>query len=287
VKEQELNFIENENFDIAIIGMSARFPKSPDLESYWENLVNGVECITFFDETELEVSFTDKELKRPDFVRAAGIIENIEYFDADFFNIGGREATWMDPQQRLFLECAWTAFENAGYDIETYKGSVSVYGGTNTNFYLLSRLEQLSQNKNNNLFQLMLANEKDFLATRVAYKFNLKGESVTVQTSCSTSLVAVHLACQSLLGFQSDMALAGGVSIRVPQKTGYFYQEGMIASPDGHCRAFDEKAKGTVPGSGVGIVILKRLADAIADGDTINAVIRGSAINNDGQDKVM
>ncbi len=286
MKEQELNFLENENYDIAIIGMSARFPKSPDLETYWKNLVNGVECISFFEDDELEVSLTKEELQNPAFVRAAGIINEIEYFDADFFSIAGREATWMDPQQRLFLESAWTAFENAGYNVETYEGSISVYGGTNTNFYLLSRLEQLAQNENNNLFQLMLANEKDFLATRVAYKFNLKGESITVQTSCSTSLVAVHLACQSLLSFQSDMSLAGGVSIRVPQKMGYFYQEGMIASPDGHCRAFDEKAKGTVPGSGVGIVILKRLGDAVADGDKIYAVIRGSAINNDGQDKV-
>lgn len=287
MKEEELQQLEEDQiYDIAIIGMSGKFPNSPNLDAYWKNIAEGIECISFFDDDELEIDLPETELKNPAFVKAGGTIDGIEYFDADFFGIPSREAAWMDPQQRLFLEHSWNAFEHAGYDVNSISENISIYCGTNTNFYLLSRIDQLTADPNNNLFQLMLANEKDFLATRISYKLDLKGESITVQTSCSTSLVAVHLACQSLLNYQSKMALAGGVSIRVPQKTGYFYQQGMIASPDGHCRAFDEKAEGTVPGNGVGVVVLKRLAEAVRDGDTIYAVIKGSAINNDGQNKV-
>lgn len=287
MKEEELQQLEeDEIYDIAIIGMSGKFPNSPNPDVFWKNIAEGVECISFFKDDELEIDLPETELKNPAFVRAGGTIDEIEYFDADFFGIPSREAAWMDPQQRLFLEHSWNAFENAGYDVNSISENVSVYCGTNTNFYLLSRIDQLTADPNSSLFQLMLANEKDFLATRISYKLDLKGESITVQTSCSTSLVAVHLACQSLLSYQSKMALAGGVSIRVPQKTGYFYQPGMIASPDGHCRAFDEKAEGTVPGNGVGVVVLKRLTDAVRDGDTVYAVIKGSAINNDGQNKV-
>ncbi len=287
MKEEELQQLEeDEIYDIAIIGMSGKFPNSPNPDVFWKNIAEGVECISFFKDDELEINLPETELKNPAFVRAGGTIDEIEYFDADFFGIPSREAAWMDPQQRLFLEHSWNAFENAGYDVNSISENVSVYCGTNTNFYLLSRIDQLTADPNSSLFQLMLANEKDFLATRISYKLDLKGESITVQTSCSTSLVAVHLACQSLLSYQSKMALAGGVSIRVPQKTGYFYQPGMIASPDGHCRAFDEKAEGTVPGNGVGVVVLKRLTDAVRDGDTVYAVIKGSAINNDGQNKV-
>lgn len=279
-------FEEEASSDIAIIGMAGRFPKAIDVEAFWQNLKAGVEGIAFFADHELEVSLTPDELSSPAFVKAAGVLEGIDLFDASFFNISPREADWMDPQQRLFLEYAWMAIENAGYNLQTYRKPIAVYGGANTNFYLLARLDQLASGRAGNLFQVLLANEKDFLSTRVSYKLNLKGESVTIQSSCSTSLVAVHFACQSLLSGQCEMALAGGVSIRVPQRTGYWYEEGMIASPDGHCRAFDHRAQGTLPGNGLGIVVLKRLEDASRDGDFIHAIIKGSAINNDGHVKV-
>jgi acyl transferase domain-containing protein len=271
---------------IAIIGMDGRFPGARNSREFWRNLRNGVESITFFADEELEQPVTPELLSDPNFVKAKGILDEIELFDASFFNITPREAQWMDPQQRLFLECAWSALEDAGYNVANYQGAIAVYAGVNTNSYFLSRLSELLGNRSADSFQIHLANEKDHLATRVSYKLNLRGESVTIQTSCSTSLVAVHLACQSLLTGQCDMALAGGVSIRVPQKTGYMYAPGMISSPDGHCRAFDHKAQGTLPGSGVGIVVMKRLSDALADGDNIYAAIKGSAINNDGHLKM-
>lgn len=279
-------FVADDNYDIAIIGMAGRFPKAMDTEAFWRNLKAGVECVSFFDDEELEVSLPPEVLGDPAYVKAGGVIEEIEMFDADFFRISAHEAEWMDPQQRLFLECAWEAIEDAGYDLETYRNPVAVYAGANTNFYLLARLDQLTKGGAGNLFSILLANEKDFLATRVSYKLNLKGESITVQSSCSTSLVAVHLACQSLLSGQCDMALAGGVSTRVPQKTGYRYEEGMIASPDGRCRAFDHRAQGTLPGNGLGVVVLKRASEALHDGDNIHALIKGSAVNNDGRMKV-
>ena len=279
-------FVAEDNYDIAIIGMAGRFPKAMDTEVFWQNLKAGVECISFFGDEELEVSLPPEVLGDPAYVKAGGVIEEIELFDADFFHISAREAEWMDPQQRLFLECAWEAIESAGYNLETYRKPIAVYAGANTNFYMLARLDQLTKGAIGNLFPILLANEKDFLATRVSYKLNLKGESITIQTSCSTSLVAVHLACQSLLSGQCDMALAGGVSIRVPQKTGYQYEEGMIASPDGHCRAFDHRAQGTLPGNGLGVAVLKRASEALQDGDHIHALIKGSAVNNDGNMKV-
>src|ERR1043165_642767 len=192
----------------------------------------------------------------------------------------------MDPQHRIFLECAWEALENAGYNSESYDARIGVYAGHGLTSYLLSNLYSNRQS----IWALsggqsLLGNEKDYLSTRVSYKLSLSGPSISVQTACSTSLVAVHLACQSLLNGECSMALAGGVTISVPQKAGYKYEEGGIMSPDGHCRTFDASAKGTAPGSGVGIVILKRLEDALADGDTIHAVIKGSAINNDGSRK--
>jgi acyl transferase domain-containing protein len=278
--------VADDNYDIAIIGMAGRFPKAMDTEAFWENLKAGVECVSFFGDEELEVSLPPEVLSDPAYVKAGGVIEEIEMFDADFFNISAREAEWMDPQQRLFLERAWEAIEDAGYNLETYRGPIAVYAGANTNFYLLARIDLLAKGNVGNLFPILLANEKDFLATRVSYKLNLKGESITIQTSCSTSLVAVHLACQSLLSGQCDMALAGGVSIRVPQKTGYRYEEGMIASPDGRCRAFDHRAQGTLPGNGVAVVVLKRASEALHDGDHIYAFIKGSAVNNDGRMKV-
>lgn len=271
--------------DIAIIGMSGRFPGARNIGKFWQNLRDGVESISFFSDQELGID--PAVLGDPNYVKARGVLDDIESFDASFFGFNPREADIMDPQQRLFLECAWEALENAGYDPEKYDGLIGVYAGANMNTYLLFNLysnHEFIESVGD--LQTIIGNDKDFLATRVSYELNLKGPSMAVQTACSTSLVAVCLACQGLLNYQCDMALAGGVSIGVPQKAGYFYQEGGIASPDGHCRAFDARARGTVSGNGLGIVVLKRLADALADGDCIQAIIKGSAVNNDGSLKV-
>ena len=212
---------------------------------------------------------------------------NVERFDASFFGISPREAELRDPHQRIFLECAWEGLENAGYMFPNYHGAIGLFAGTSTNRYLLlNLLPNHALFESTGDFQTLIGNEHDFLSTQVSYKLNLRGPSITVQTACSTSLVAVHLACQSLLHGECDMALAGGVRVYLPQKAGYQYEEGGIFSPDGHCRAFDAQANGTVTGSGVGLVVLKRLSEAIADGDHIYAVIRGSAVNNDGANKV-
>jgi phthiocerol/phenolphthiocerol synthesis type-I polyketide synthase E len=274
---------------IAIVGMAGRFPGAKNVDEFWQNLRDGVESISFFSEQELESFGIERSVARdPRYVKARAVLADIELFDASFFGLNPREAEITDPQHRFFLESAWQALENAGYNSETYEGAIGVYAGAGSfNTYFLNNLypnRQLRESVGD--FQLAIANEKDFLSTRVSYKLNLKGPSVTVQTACSTSLVAIGMACQSLLNYQCDMALAGGVSIGVNQKTGYFYKEGMILSPDGHCRAFDANAQGTVSGSGVGIVVLKRLEEAIADGDYIHAAIKGCAINNDGAVKV-
>jgi acyl transferase domain-containing protein/thioesterase domain-containing protein len=273
---------------IAVIGLAGRFPKSRNIEEFWHNLRDGVEMISFFTDEELvALGVNPALLDEPTFVKAKAYLEGIDLFDARFFGYSPREAEIMDPQQRFFLECAWEALENAGYDSEKYEGSIGVFAGVTMNSYLLNNLYTNSEVvASAGGFQTVMGNDKDHLPTRVSYKLNLKGPSVNVQTTCSTSLVAVHLACQSLLNYQCDMTLAGGVSITVPQKMGYSYQAEGIVSPDGHCRTFDAKASGTVAGNGVGIVVLKRLADALNDGDTIYAVIKGSAVNNDGSDKV-
>ncbi|HEX6292480.1 MAG TPA: amino acid adenylation domain-containing protein [Herpetosiphonaceae bacterium] len=269
---------------IAIIGMSGRFPGASSVEAFWQNLRAGVESVQFFsDEDVLAAGVNPAQLGDPSYVKARAVFDGAELFDAGFFGYNPREAAIMDPQQRLFLECAWESLEHAGYDSSTYPGLIGVFGGASMNTYLLANLYP-----NRDLigligdFQSMIGNDKDYLTTRVSYKLDLKGPAVTVQTACSTSLVAVCLACQSLLQYQCDMALAGGSSIGVPQRGGYLYQEGGIGSPDGHCRAFDAAARGTVGGDGVGVVVLKRLEDALADGDTIHGVITGFAINNDG-----
>jgi amino acid adenylation domain-containing protein len=274
--------------DIAIIGMSGRFPRAGDLDAFWQNLRAGVEAVSFFSDQELAAAGVEATaLHSNRYVRAKAFLEGIDLFDAAFFGYSPREAEAMDPQQRLFLECAWAALERAGYDAARYDGRIGVYAGASANSYLLFNLYA-----NRDLidamggFQLAIGNDKDYLTTRVSYKLNLTGPSIDVQTACSTSLVAVALACQSLLQRQCDMALAGGVSIAVPQKAGYWYQDGGVRSPDGHCRAFDAQGQGTVSGNGVGVIVLKRLADALADGDPIDAVIKGFAINNDGAGKV-
>jgi len=274
--------------DIAIIGMSGRFPQARDIDAFWRNLQAGQESVSFFSDEELLANGVEPaQLSQRDYVKAGAILDEIALFDAGFFGYTPREAEIMDPQQRVFLECAWAALEYAGYDPETYGGRIGVFGGASTNSYLLFNLlanRELLEKVGG--FQTMLLNEKDHLTTRVSYKLNLRGPSIDVQTACSTSLVAACLACQNLLLHQCDIALAGGVSINVPHGVGYRYQAGGILSPDGHCRAFDAQAQGTIQGNGVGIVVLKRLADALADGDQVYAVIKGFALNNDGALKV-
>jgi phthiocerol/phenolphthiocerol synthesis type-I polyketide synthase E len=274
---------------IAIIGMSGRFPGAKNIDEFWENIKNGVESITFFSDQELiDAGIEPAILKDNNYVKAKGLLDNVAEFDAAFFGFSPIEAQITDPQQRIFLECAWEALENAGYDPKTYTGSIGIYGGVGSlNTYLFKNLylnKELRESIGD--FQIGISNNNDSVCTRVSYKLNLRGPSVSVQTACSTSLVSVVMGYQSLLDYQCDIILAGAASISLPIKSGHFYQEGMIFSPDGHCRAFDAKAKGTVDGNGVGIVVLKRLTDALDDGDTIHAVIRGAAINNDGALKV-
>jgi acyl transferase domain-containing protein len=278
---------EHATSEIAIVGMAGRFPMAPNLEEFWQKLRDGRELITFFTDEELLASSVPPALlNNPNYVKAAAVLEDVELLDGPFFGINPKEAMLMDPQHRIFLESAWQALENAGYDSEQYRGLIGVYAGVSISTYLWYIYANPDLVGAMNSFQILLANDKDHLPTRVSYKLNLKGPSVNIQTACSTSLVSVHLACQGLLNGECDMALAGGVSVRIPQKAGYFYQEGAINSPDGRCRAFDRHAQGTIGGSGVGIVVLKRLADALADGDHIRAIIKGTAVNNDGALKV-
>ena len=268
---------------VAVVGMAGRFPGAEDVEEFWAKLRDGVECIRTFEDEELLASGVDPDvLRSPSYVRARGALSHPEFFDADFFGFSPREAQIIDPQLRAYLENCWEALEDAGYDTQAYGGLVGVFGGMSAGQYVLYNL--IPDRELVAAFgavQLRLYNDKDFLTPLVAYKLDLRGPTVNVQTACSTSLVAVHLACQSLLSYQCDLALAGGVSVNVPPKSGYVPVEGVF-SPDGHCRAFDADAAGTVSGAGVGSVVLKRLSEAVADGDTIHAVIRGSAINNDG-----
>ncbi|HEX6290949.1 MAG TPA: beta-ketoacyl synthase N-terminal-like domain-containing protein [Herpetosiphonaceae bacterium] len=274
--------------DIAVVGMAGRFPGANTIQALWDNLCRGVESIRFPDQQELEALGVDAAaLRDPHYVKASAVMDGVELFDAAFFGYTPREAELMDPQHRLFLECAWAALEHAGYDPERYPGTVGVFGGGTTNTYLLYNL--LSNRETLGAFdpmQIDVSNASDFVATRISYKLNLKGPSFTVQTACSTSLVAIHIACQSLLNEECDMALAGGVSVHVKHPEGYWYLDGGNVSPDGHCRPFDARGAGTIFGSGVAAVMLKRLDDALRDGDHIHAVVKGSALNNDGAVKV-
>jgi len=282
------------NRDIAVIGMAGRFPGAANVAVFWNNLAGGVESITQFTHAELATAGVSAELlASPLYVRARPVIADADKFDAEFFGISPREAALMDPQHRLLLETAWAALEDAGCDVASYDGVIGLYAGQSFNTYLLANLctsrersEGLLNFSTPGSFQTFLGNDKDFLATRVAYKLNLKGPAMTIQSGCSTSLVAICQACQSLLCHQCDVALAGGISVLVPQTCGYIAQEGGITSPDGHCRAFDAQSQGTVFGSGVGLVVLKRLAEALEAGDQIYAVIKGFALNNDGNGKV-
>ena len=269
---------------IAIIGMAGRYSKARNVDELWQKLCDGLELIKFYSDEELVArGVGPKALKNPNLVKAASTVEDLDLFDASFFGFNPSEAEVLDPQQRIFMECAWVALEGSAYTSDTYKGRVGVYAGIGVNWYG-NPVAGADEAKQASEPTFSVGNQKDFLATRVSYKLNLKGPSMTVQTACSTSLVAVCLGCQSLLSYQSDMVLAGGVSAE--PTTGYHYIEGAIFSPDGHCRAFDAGARGTVPGSGVGVVLLKRLSEAIEDGDQIYAVIKGHALNNDGSSKI-
>ncbi|GGA98205.1 type I polyketide synthase [Allosediminivita pacifica] len=269
---------------VAIVGMSGRFPDAPDLGQFWANIRDGVESLRTWSDEEMAASGMPEALRRnPNFVPKGTVLDDADMFDADFFQMSPGEAKIMDPQQRLFLECAWEAMEDAGYAPGRIEVPVGLYAGVSMNSYLLAHvLANRALAESAGGYQLMLGNDKDFLCTRVSYKLDLKGPSVTVQTACSTSLVAVEMACRALARGECDVAMAGGASLNFPQRGGYLYQEGMIFSPDGHCRPFDAAAKGTRAGAGIGLVVLRRLSDALRDGDTIHAMIRGAAVNNDG-----
>lgn len=280
---------------IAIVGMSGRFPGAPDVRTFWDNIKGGVESVSRFTVADLDIPAPDLQPDDPNskFVCAKGILDGIEMFDARFFGYLPREAELMDPQHRVFLELCWEAIEHAGYDAQRYPGAIGVYGGCYMDTYLMWNLcsdpqflARFIDSIQVGSLQTELGNDKDYLATRVAFKLGLRGPAMTLQTACSTSLVAIVTACQSVASYQCDMALAGGVTIVLPQKKGYFYREGSMLSPDGHCRTFDENAAGTVFSNGAAVVLLKRVADAVADGDTIYGVIRGYATNNDGGGKV-
>jgi len=291
-----LNNVGDES--MAIIGMAGRFPGANSVSALWSNLCQGMEGIKFYTAEELELAGVSPELlSQPNYVKAMGVMDDVFGFDAAFFHVNNREAESMDPQQRIFLETAWTALEDAGYcpnpaiDQEADTGvpqpRIAVFAGCGQNTYLSDYCAlQFAHLSPAQRHSLMTVNEKDFLSSRISYKLNLRGPAVVVQTACSTSLVAVHMACEALKRGECDMALAGGVSLGMLRPTGYLYQEGMILSEDGHCKPFDEKASGTVRGQGSGAVVLKRLSAAIADGDLIYAVLKGSAINNDGSHKV-
>jgi amino acid adenylation domain-containing protein len=278
---------------LAVVGMSGRFPGARTVAEFWRNQLAGVESIAQFRVDELEVANAAAAAADPTYVRARPILDDVDMFDAAFFGVYPKEAELMDPQQRIFLECSWEAIEDAGYDPLNCPAMTGVYAGCSPSTYLLRHvcrdrrfIEDYVSGYQVANYPVTLGSNIDFLATRVSYKLNLKGPAFTLVAGCSTSLIAVCQAAQALQTYQCDMALAGGVSISFPQKRGYPYQEGGMVSPDGHCRAFDENANGTVFGGGAGVVVLKRLEDAVADGNSIYAVIRGFATNNDGSDKV-
>ncbi len=283
-----MNKLDVDDHRIAVIGLAGRFPHADTIERFWDNLCQKKDCIDSFTEEELLSAGVSSELLTdPDYVKASPVLENITDFDASFFNFSPREATALDPQQRIFLEIAWEALEQAGYAGKNAQ-SIGVYAGSGdvVSNYLLTYLKAYPEFEQKSGSFAHIANDKDYLATRLSYKLNLTGPSISVQTACSTSLVAVHLACQALLAGECDMALTGGINIKVPQKQGYLRQEGGIYSSDGHVRTFDEKADGTIFGSGAGIVLLKPLSKAVKDGDYVHATILATASNNDGSDKL-
>jgi len=272
--------------DIAVIGMAGRFPGATSPEELWSALCAGRDCISHqTPEQLLARGVAQTLLDGPNYVRSCAMVKDAEFFDAAFFGVTPREAELMDPQQRIFLECCWTSIENAGYDVSRINCPVGIFGGSRTNTYLLNLVSDTDLVESVGEFNLGIGNDLAFLTTRVSHQLNLTGPSCSIHTACSTSLVAVHLACQSLLINECDLALAGGVAVNVPHGVGYLYEPGGVLSPEGFCRVFDARARGTIFGSGAGVVVLKRYEDALRDEDVIHAVIKGSAVNNDGAGK--
>ncbi len=274
---------------VAVIGMALRVPGASDLETFWRNLCQGVESVTSFSDEELRAAGVSEDLlSHPDYVKSGAVLDDLPAFDAELFGFSPKEAAIMDPQHRHFLENAWEALEDAGHTPEGFDGSIGVFAGCGMGGYMMFNLLTNPELVDSvGMFLLRhTGNDKDFLTTRLSYCLNLTGPSVNIQTACSTSLVAVHAACQSLLNGECDLALAGGVTIEIPHNQGYLYKEGEILSPDGHCRPFDHRARGTIFGSGVGVVVLRPLEEALEQGDHIYAVIRASAVNNDGAAKI-
>ncbi|MBL8826079.1 MAG: polyketide synthase dehydratase domain-containing protein [Planctomycetaceae bacterium] len=274
---------------IAIVGLACRVPGAKTADEFWQNLLAERDTLCELSESELRAAgVSAAQLRDPRYVRIAPLLDDYDCFDAALFRCSPREAAWMDPQHRVFLETAWEALEDAGYDPFRYPGAIGLFAGAggSVSSNLFAESAKFADYLGGTASVPQLGNDKDFLPSRVSYKLNLRGPAVNVQTACSTSLVAVHFACQSLLSGESDMALAGGVCVRVPQRVGYVAREGDVVSPTGRCRPFSAAADGTVFGNGAGLVVLKTLNRALADGDRIYAVIRGSAINNDGGDKL-
>jgi acyl transferase domain-containing protein/thioesterase domain-containing protein len=287
--------MDSTNNDIAVIGIAGRFPGANNVDEFWKNLLDGKDSITHFTDDQLAANVKNYDLLKdnPDYIKARGILENIDMFDAAFFGINPNEAKTTDPQHRVWKETVWEALENAACNPFEFKGSIGVFTGTAPNTYLHNHIlkSEAERDKFNSTysmeaFQLLINNNPGFLPTKTAYKFNLRGPAINVQTACSTSLVAIAQACQSLFCFESDICIAGGICIDLPQESGYLYQKGAITSSDGFCRPFDINSSGTVASNGVGVVILKRVEEAIDDRDHIYAVIKGWAINNDGGNKV-
>ena len=274
-------------FEIAVTGMACRFPGASNIHQYWENLKNGLDSVSVFSEEEL-VKYGNQEeaITHPDYVKAKGLIEDAAYFDAAFFGFSPNEANTLDPQIRILAQTAYHALENASYDFDGENKKVGVFVGALPNIHWQLHCFNKAGKQYSEQFSSLLLNEKDFAGPRLSHLLNLHGPSSTIYTACSTSLVTVDMACQSLLTGRSDMALAGGIALSLPYKSGYTHEEGMIMSDDGYTRSFDAKATGTVWSDGVGMVVLKRLEDAIRDGDQIHAVIKGSSVNNDGNRKI-
>ncbi|HEY0698864.1 MAG TPA: polyketide synthase, partial [Micromonospora sp.] len=273
---------------LAIIGLAARLPGAADLDEFWQNLVDGVESVsTFTREEQLARGAKPSDVDDPSWVNASPVVDGFDTLDAGLFGMTAREAEVMDPQHRLFLESCYTALQDAGYDPARYDGAIGVYAGTGGNTYYRENIltnKRISGSPHNSV-SIATSNSPNYVATIPSYKLDLRGPSMTVHTACSTSLVAFHLACEAVRNGECDMALAGGVNIELPHGIGYMGMDGFT-SPDGHCRPFDADANGTVWGSGAGVALIKRLSDAIADGDHIRAVVLGNAINNDGANKV-
>lgn len=279
--------VSDNGSDIAIIAMHGRFPGADSIEAYWDNLRRGDCALRQLSAEELQEAGVPPEVaRRPNYVAWAGTLDRVAEFDADYFDMSPREAEITDVQQRLMLECAAQLLDRGGYDPERYAGNIGVFAGSAMSSYMFGVLRRPELLESLGELALRHGNDKDFLASRVSYKLDLRGPSMAIQTSCSSGLVAVHVACQSLLAGESDMAIAGAVSVRVPQASGYFHQQEGILSRDGRCRPFDHQASGTVFTNGIGLVLLKRLDDALRDGDPVVAVLKGTAINNDGASKV-